>query len=91
VNAVINAIDVDTIYEVPLALSAEGLDRQIINKLKLTAGQADITAWKDIVRKIKEPRNEVSIAIVGKYVGLKDSYKSLTEALIHGGSRMTAA
>jgi len=84
-DAVINAIDVDTIYEVPLALQAEGLDRQIIKKLDLAAHEADMGQWKDIVRKIKEPKNEVSIAIVGKYVGLKDSYKSLTEALIHGG------
>ncbi len=84
-DAVINAIDVDTIYEVPLALQAEGLDRQIVKKLDLAAHEADMGPWKDIVRKIKEPKNEVRIAIVGKYVGLKDSYKSLTEALIHGG------
>lgn len=84
-DSVINAIDVDTIYEVPLALQAEGLDRQIIKKLNLAAHEADMGQWKDIVRKIKEPKSEVSIAIVGKYVGLKDSYKSLTEALIHGG------
>ena len=84
-DSVINAIDVDTIYEVPLALQEEGLDRQIIKKLDLSAHEADMTPWKEIVRKIKEPKNEVTIAIVGKYVGLKDSYKSLTEALIHGG------
>ncbi|MDA8082837.1 MAG: CTP synthase [Nitrospiraceae bacterium] len=84
-DSVINAVDVDTIYEVPLALQEEGLDRQIIKKLDLSAHEADMTPWKEIVRKIKEPKNEVTIAIVGKYVGLKDSYKSLTEALIHGG------
>lgn len=84
-DAVIDAIDVDTIYEVPLAFSAEGLDQQIINKLKLPSGEPDLRQWKDIARKVKEPKNEVSIAIVGKYVGLKDSYKSLMEALIHGG------
>ncbi|MBA4372761.1 MAG: CTP synthetase [Thermodesulfovibrio sp.] len=84
-DSVINAIDVDTIYEVPLALQSEGLDQQIIKKLNLSAHEADMGLWQDIVRKIKEPKNEVSIAIVGKYVGLKDSYKSLTEALIHGG------
>ena len=78
-------MDVDTIYEVPMALNAEGLDQQIINKLKLPAKDADLMQWKDIVRKLKEPRHEVTIAIVGKYVGLKDSYKSLTEALTHGG------
>lgn len=84
-DAVINAIDVETIYEVPLALSAEGLVQQIINKLKLPFRETDLMPWKDIVRKIKEPKNEVGIAIVGKYVGLKDSYKSLMEALVHGG------
>ncbi len=84
-DAVINAMDVETIYEVPLALSAEGLDQQIVRKLGLPAMQVELAPWKDIVRKIKEPRHEVTIAIVGKYVDLKDSYKSLTEALIHGG------
>jgi CTP synthase len=84
-DAVINAMDVETIYEVPLALSAEGLDQQIISKLGLPQAEVELGTWKDIVRKIKEPRHEVTIAIVGKYVGLKDSYKSLTEALIHGG------
>jgi CTP synthase len=84
-DAVINAIDVETIYEVPLALNAEGLDQQIVNKLKLPSRQIDLTQWRDIVRKIKAPKNEVNIAIVGKYVGLKDSYKSLIEALAHGG------
>jgi CTP synthase len=84
-DAVINAIDVDTIYEVPLSLNSEGLDQLIVNKLRLPTMTSDLTRWKDIVRRIKEPRNEVTIAIVGKYVGLKDSYKSLTEALIHGG------
>ncbi len=84
-DAVINAVDVETIYEVPLALSAEGLDQQITEKLKLPSREKDLGLWKDVVRKIKEPKNEVSIAIVGKYVGLKDSYKSLMEALIHGG------
>jgi CTP synthase len=84
-DAVITAIDVETIYEVPLALSAEGLDQQIITKLNLPAKDADLLPWKDIVRKIKEPQNEVNIAIVGKYVGLKDSYKSLIEAMLHGG------
>ncbi len=85
VEAVIAARDVETIYEVPLAFSEEGLDRLLIEKLKLPSRESNLNIWKDIVRKIKEPRDEVTIAIVGKYVGLKDSYKSLTEALIHGG------
>jgi len=84
-EAVIAARDVETIYEVPLAFSEEGLDRLLIEKLKLPTRESNLNIWKDIVRKIKEPRDEVTIAIVGKYVGLKDSYKSLTEALIHGG------
>lgn len=84
-DSVIAAIDVDTIYEVPLALNTDGLDYQIVSKLKLPSREPDLGLWKDIARKIKEPKNEVSIAIVGKYVGLKDSYKSLIEALTHGG------
>jgi CTP synthase len=84
-DAVINAIDVDTIYEVPLALHAEGIEQLIMTKLNLTQQKIDLSQWKDIVRKVKEPKSEVTIAIVGKYVGLKDSYKSLTEALTHGG------
>lgn len=85
IDAVINAIDVDTIYEVPLSLNSEGLDELIVNKLRLPATESDLSQWRDIVKRIKEPSNEVTIAIVGKYVGLKDSYKSLTEALVHGG------
>jgi CTP synthase len=84
-DAVINAIDVDTIYEVPLALNSEGIGQLIATKLSLAHQKIDLSQWKDIVRKVKEPKNEVTIAIVGKYVGLKDSYKSLTEALTHGG------
>ncbi|NWF75326.1 MAG: CTP synthase [Nitrospirae bacterium] len=85
IDAVIAAIDVETIYEVPLMLHNEGLDQLIDKKLRLNTKESELTIWKDIVRKIKEPKNEVNIAIVGKYTGLKDSYKSLYEALIHGG------
>ena len=85
VDAVIAAQDVDTIYEVPLMLHYEGLDHLISKKFNLNPNEPDLTLWKDIVRKIKDPRDEVTIAIVGKYTGLKDSYKSLNEALIHGG------
>jgi CTP synthase len=84
-DAVISARDVDTIYEVPLMLHNEGLDYFIGKKLNLNLNEPDLTLWKDIVRKIKEPKNEVNIAIVGKYTGLKDSYKSLIEAHTHGG------
>ncbi len=84
-DAVISARDVETIYEVPLVLHNEGLDYIIGKKLNLNLGEPDLSLWNDIVRKIKEPKNEVNIAIVGKYTGLKDSYKSLWEALTHGG------
>ncbi len=84
-DAVISARDVETIYEVPLMLHNEGLDYFIGKKLNLNLNEPDLTLWEDIVKKIKEPKNEVNIAIVGKYTGLKDSYKSLIEALTHGG------
>ncbi len=84
-DAVIAAIDVDTVYEVPLWFRSEGLDRQIERKLHLDLPEADLRVWEDVVRKIKMPRQDTVIAIVGKYIGLKDSYKSLSEALIHGG------
>jgi CTP synthase len=84
-DAVISARDVDTIYEVPLMLHSEGLDHLISKKFNLNPNEPAISIWKDIVRKIKEPKHEVTIAIAGKYTGLKDSYKSLMEALIHGG------
>jgi len=85
VDAVISAVDVETIYEVPLTLHSEGLDHLISKKFGLNGNEPDLTLWKDIVRKLKQPRHEVTIAIVGKYTGLKDAYKSLIEALSHGG------
>jgi len=84
-DAVISARDVETTYEIPLVLHSEGLDHLIERKFNLSSQEPDLSKWKDIVRKIIEPKHEVTIAIVGKYTGLKDSYKSLIEALIHGG------
>lgn len=84
-DAVIAAKDVDSIYEVPFVLYEEGLDTLLIRKLSLDCERPDLATWINVVRHIKEPEDQVTIAIVGKYVGLKDSYKSLTEALIHGG------
>jgi CTP synthase len=84
-DAVIAALDVETVYEVPLALMAEGLDRLLDKKLQLNVTPPNTAAWEAVVERIKHPKHEVTIAIVGKYVGLKDSYKSLEEALIHGG------
>ncbi|MBI4824766.1 MAG: CTP synthase [Nitrospirae bacterium] len=85
IDSVISAIDVESIYEVPLSLHEEGLDNLISKKFSLNKEEPDLSVWKDIARKVKEPKNEVNIAIVGKYTGLKDSYKSLMEALTHGG------
>ena len=87
-NAVISAQDVDTIYEVPLAFHEQGLDDLIVTQLGLhgQAPQADLAEWRELVATIREPSGgEASIAIVGKYVELEDSYKSLREALTHGG------
>ncbi len=84
-EAVISAIDVESIYEVPLQLHSEGLDSLLSKLLNLTIRNPELSTWEDIARKIREPANEVTISMVGKYVGLKDSYKSLNEALIHGG------
>lgn len=84
-KAVITAKDVSSIYEVPLVLRSEGLDTIITQMLGLPQTEADLSAWETIVRKVKEPTAGVTIAVVGKYLELKDSYKSLTEAIIHGG------
>lgn len=85
-NKVIPALDVSSIYEVPLTYHAEGLDDQIMDSFGITDSKApDLSTWQDIVKNIKEPEGEVKIAIVGKYTNLADSYKSLNEALIHGG------
>ena len=84
-EAVITAKDVESVYEVPLVLSSEGLDEIILKELKLDSSGRDMTAWEDLVRRIKSPKGEVTIGIVGKYVTFEDSYKSLNEALTHGG------
>ncbi len=84
-DAVITAIDVDTIYEVPLRLHAEGIDTKILELLNIWTGKPNIKPWEDLVYKIKNPKDTISIAITGKYVDLTESYKSLHEALVHGG------
>ena len=84
-DAVITAIDVDTIYELPLHLHKEGLDSKILEMLNIWTGQPNIKPWEDLVHNIQHPKNEVTIAITGKYVDLTESYKSLHEALVHGG------
>jgi CTP synthase len=84
-DAVISALDVDTVYEVPLSYRTEGLDKFIAKKLSLNLPDPELATWVQVVDRIKNPKFECTIAIVGKYVNLKDSYKSLEEALIHGG------
>ena len=84
-EAVITAKDVDSIYEVPLVLSGEGLDAIVLKVLGLESRGRDMSAWERLVQRIKNPKGEVVIGIVGKYVSFEDSYKSLNEALTHGG------
>jgi CTP synthase len=84
-SGVISAEDVDTIYEVPLAFAREGLDEQVMRRLRLPEQPSDLGAWHALLERIRSPREEVRIGIVGKYVQLEDAYKSLREALVHGG------
>ena len=84
-EAVITAKDVATIYEVPLVLAAEGLDRIVLKYLHLPQTERRMQSWEDLVGRIKNPVDELTIHVVGKYVGYEDSYKSLNEALYHGG------
>ncbi len=84
-EAVITAKDVPTIYEVPLVLAGEGLDRMVLRRLALPETPLDMKDWETLVHRIKNPVGEVAIHVVGKYVGYEDSYKSLNEALYHGG------
>jgi CTP synthase len=82
---VITAKDVDVIYEVPLILHKEGLDEKITQILNIWTGRPDLRLWTDIVQRAENPESEVTIGMVGKYVELTESYKSLNEALYHGG------
>jgi len=82
---VISMEDVDTIYAVPVELSREGLDAQILRHLKLEERPSDMRPWLDLVYRMHNPAGEIRIAVVGKYVQLEDAYKSLREALLHGG------
>jgi len=84
-EAVITARDVETIYEVPTVFYAQGLDERIVDYLNIWTKTPDLSGWERIVQRVKEPANETTIAVVGKYVGLTESYKSLAEALTHGG------
>ena len=84
-EAVITAKDVATIYEVPIVLAAEGLDKIVLKYLHLPQTERRMQQWEDLVSRIKHPVDDITIHVVGKYVGYEDSYKSLNEALYHGG------
>jgi CTP synthase len=90
-EAVIPAADSDTIYKVPLRLHEERLDDKVCELLNIWSREPDLSEWKRIVRTIEEPQRRVKIAVVGKYVDLAESYKSLSEALTHGGLAHSAA
>ncbi|HEY8548991.1 MAG TPA: CTP synthase [Vicinamibacterales bacterium] len=84
-DSVITAKDVTSIYEVPLVLAQEGLDRILLKYLHLPLTDANMRDWEDLMERVANPQDEITIHVVGKYVGLEDSYKSLHEALVHGG------
>lgn len=85
---VINACDVETVYELPIILHQEGLDSTVLSKFELQDPGADINEWKKMVHSIKYPKDIVEIAFVGKYVTLKEAYKSLVEAFVHSGASL---
>jgi CTP synthase len=85
-EAVIPALDAKSIYAVPMQYHAEGLDAEVLRAFDIEPGEApDLSRWSDIVDRLTNPEGEVTVGVVGKYVGLQDAYKSLNEALVHGG------
>ncbi len=84
-SCVIESPDVESIYEVPLRLHEQGLDRQVCERLRLETADPDLGKWKAMVEKVVRPADRVTVAVVGKYTDLADSYKSVSEALVHGG------
>ena len=85
-SAVIPALDVDTIYQVPVSYHEAGLDREVLKAFAMSDEHVpDLESWRQVVKGIRNPEDEVTIAVVGKYTGLADAYKSLNEALAHGG------
>ncbi len=85
VRSVITAKDVHSVYEIPLVFADQGVDESILRMLHLNAGERNLTRWTEMLTRMKNPRSEVSIGLVGKYVEYEDSYKSLKEALLHAG------
>jgi len=87
INSVIEALDAETIYDVPILMRKEKLDERVLSKFKLpTKKEPDITAWREFLGKLKNPTNEITIGLIGKYVELPDAYKSINEAFIHAGA-----
>ncbi len=84
-KAVIQALDADSIYKIPMLLHTEGLDQIVVDKLRLSVNGADLSEWEEVYSAQKNPQSEVTIGMVGKYVDLTESYKSVAEALIHAG------
>lgn len=84
-DCVFSAPDAESIYDVPLFLSDEGLDDKVVEKLGIWTGRPDISAWKNMVNTIHKPKYETTIGIVGKYTDWRDTYKSISESLVHGG------
>jgi len=87
VDSVFSAVDLDSIYKIPLYYQNQGLDEIVVQRLGLEAPPADLSDWREVVDRMESPRHEVTVAMVGKYVEHSDAYKSLTEALVHGGLR----
>jgi CTP synthase len=88
-KAVLSAMDVDVIYQLPMWLHSQGLDQLVVDKLRLDAKPADLSSWERTVAAVEHPKDDVTIAIIGKYVEHKDAYKSLGEALRHGGIKQS--
>ena len=84
-DGVIPALDAETIYQVPISYHQQGLDDQVCHHFGLQAPKPDLSRWEDVVKRVTKPEGEATIAVVGKYTGLLDAYKSLAEALSHGG------
>ncbi|MFL2632172.1 MAG: CTP synthase [Candidatus Marisimplicoccus sp.] len=85
-DCVIQSIDVETIYDVPIKMRDEGLDKVTLQKLKIKESEPDLDKWKNFLHKLKNPTHQINIGLVGKYVELNDSYKSILESLIHAGT-----
>ena len=86
VDSVIESIDVDTIYDVPMKMMEEGLDSIALKKLGLKLKEPNLDKWKNFLHKLRNPKNEIQIGLIGKYIELNDSYKSILESLIHAGT-----